>query len=735
MIEGSRRVSVLLAVLAGVGVLAVLAFRPPAPVADAPPGEFAAGRAEQHLRAVAQRPHPIGSADNERVRDYLVDTARGLGAEVAVESDDVVVPWRGVVRVATAHNVVARVRGTDPSVSGGKALLLVAHYDSVPTGPGAADDGAAVAAMLETLRALTTGGVRNDVVFLFTDGEEAGALGAEAYVRRNGVDGIGAVLNWEARGSGGPVWMFQTGADNAPFVSAFGEASSRPIANSFAYEVYRRMPNYSDFTVFQAAGARGLNSAFIEHVRDYHSPYDDVERLDRGSLQHHGETMVGLVRALGDRDLRVGAGDAVYFDLFSRVLVHYPTWLAVLLAAVTVVALASLLVLGVRSGRMRWRGVLAVAGVAVGAVVVAGALSFAAWALVAAVRPGLGFLALSEPHERGWFVAGFCALGLAVLVAAARVVRRWSSAEVVAGVLVVTAVLLVAATAAVPGAGFLFQWTLLLGLPALWTTRLAFLPPLVAAAIFPPLVGTMMVALGMALSAVAVVFAVLAGVLLLPLLTSWGSWWPALGVTAVAVALIAVGAVRFGFAPDEPRPDSLIYLQDTGGASWLSADPAPDAWTSRVLGEDPERVTSTSAYPLVDEPVMRADAPHLDLPAPTATVLDSTDASVRTVTFRVTPTARAWRTRVVLSDRGLRGCRLGSAELPGAALELYGPVGRDVTCDLDPGAPLEVAVADHWAGLPAEAASLVGPRPPDTMPVQSGNRPFDAAIVRAAFRL
>jgi len=733
MIEGVRRVSVLLAVIAGVGVLAVLAFRPPAPVADAPPGEFAAGRAERHLAAIAQRPHPIGSADNERVREYIVDTARGLGAEVAVESDDVVRPWRGV-RVATTHNVVARVRGTEPSVSGGKALLLVAHYDSVPTGPGAADDGAAVAAMLEALRALKTGAVRNDVVFLFTDGEEVGALGAAAYVRRNGVSDVGAVLNWEARGSGGPVWMFQTGADNAPFVSAFGEASSRPIANSFAYEVYRRMPNYSDFTLFEEAGARGLNSAFIEHVGDYHSPYDDLARLDRGSLQHHGETMVGLVRALGDRDLRAGAGDAVYFDLFSRVLVRYPTWLAVALAAVTVIALASSLVLGVRRGRLRWRGVAAMAGVAVGAAVVAGALSFGVWALVAAVRPGLGFLALSEPPERGWFVGGFCVLGFAVLLAAARVVRRWSPAEVVAGVLVLTAVLLVATTVAVPGAGFLFQWALLLGLPALWTTRLAFLPPLVAAAIFPPLVGTMMVALGMPLSAVAVVFAVLAGALLLPLLVPLShSWLPALGVAAVAVALIAVGVVRFGFAPDEPRPDSLIYLQDTGGASWLSADPAPDEWTSRVLGENPERVTLP--YPTLDKPMMRATAPDLHLPAPTATLLASTDATVRTVTFRVTPNARAWRTHVTLSDPGRLACRLGSTDLPGTTLDLYGPSARDITCDLAPGSTLEVAVADQWAGLPAEASTLIGPRPPDTMPVQSGNRAFDAAVVRAEFRL
>ncbi|MFD1151832.1 M20/M25/M40 family metallo-hydrolase [Saccharothrix hoggarensis] len=739
MVDGVRRawVAVVLVAVAAVGVLAVLAFRPPAPVADAPPGEFAAGRAERHLAEIAQRPHPIGSADNQRVRGYIADTARSLGADVVVESGDVVRPWRGVARVATAHNVVARVPGTDPGVSGGKALLLVAHYDSVPTGPGAADDGAAVAAMLETLRALTTTPVRNDVVFLFTDGEEVGTLGAEAYVRRHGVSGIGAVLNWEARGSGGPVWMFQTGPDNAALVSAFGEASSRPIANSLAFEVYRRMPNYSDFTVFLEAGARGLDSAFIEHVRDYHSTYDDLARLDRGSVQHHGETMVGLVRALGDRDLRVADGDAVYFDVFSRVLVRYPVPLAEVLAALTVTALAWLLVRNVRSGRLRPRAVGAVAGVAVGAVLTAGAVSFGVWALVAWARPELAFLALSEPYERGWFVAGFCALGLAVLFTAVRVLRRWTSAEVVAGVLVVTAALLVVATLAAPGTGFLFQWPLLVGLPAVWATRFAALPPLVAAAIYPPLVGTMTVALGLPLVAVAVVFAVLAGVLLLPVLGAL----PRPGTTAtavalVAVALIAVGTARVGFGPTEQRPNSLIYLLDTetGRADWLSADPAPDAWTSRVLGDSPERVTLTDRHPMLDEPLMRADAPALTLPAPTATVLSSTDGDVRTVTLQISPTANAWRTQVTLSDRGVRVCRHNFTELHATTLEFYGPANRKVTCELDPGTPLDVTLTDHWIGLPAEAASLIGPRPPDTMPVQSGNRPYDAALVRAAFR-
>ncbi|MEU5692886.1 M20/M25/M40 family metallo-hydrolase [Actinosynnema sp. NPDC020468] len=738
----SRAVPALLAVVAAVGFVAVQAFRPPAPAgADAPADRFSAERAFAHVEQIARRPHPVGSAENERVRGYVADQARRFGARVELQDGRVAVPRKGVVRIAVAHNVVARVPGTDPS---GKALLVVAHHDSVATGPGASDDGAAVAAMLESLRVLGTRPVRNDVVFLFTDGEEMGLLGAEAFVRANGVDRFGAVLNFEARGSGGPVWMFQTGPGNADLVTAFAGASSRPIANSLAYEVYRRMPNSSDFTVFRDAGATGLDSAFIEHVEDYHSPYDDLAHLDRGSLQHHGETITGLVAALGAADLTAPRGsDAVYFDLFSRVLVHYPTWLGAVLAVLTV--LGYVVVVVVR--RLRVAPLLAVAGIAVGAVAVAAGAAFGVWALIAWARPGLAFLALSEPPERGWFVAGFLALGLATLFAAARLLRRFSHAEVLGGVLGLAAVLLVATTAFAPGVGFLFQWPLLLGLPALWwTTRplLAVLAPLTAAALYPPLVGTLLVALGMPLAAAGVLFALLGGILLAPLLKPLrGNLITSGAIALVAVALLGVGTARFSFDGADRRPDSLIYLLDAekGSADWLSADPATDAWTGKALGANPDRVDLTADYPVLDRPVLRATAPVFTLPAPTVAVSsDTTAGAERAVDFVVRPTGRTWRTQLTLPRAGLRGCQVGAdrldpKSLPGKTsltFEFYGP--GELSCRFDAGPPVTATVVDHWIGLPDEAAAVLGPRPPDAMPVQSGNRPFDATLVRTTLR-
>lgn len=63
-----------------------------------------------------------------------------------------------------------------------------------------------MSAVLEAARALTEGPrLRNDVVFVLTDAEEACLCGAEAFVGQHplAADG-GVVLNLEARGSGGP---------------------------------------------------------------------------------------------------------------------------------------------------------------------------------------------------------------------------------------------------------------------------------------------------------------------------------------------------------------------------------------------------------------------------------------------------------------------------------------------------------------------------------------------------
>src|SRR5919106_2254367 len=102
-----------------------LTGRTPAPLpATAPAGAFSAERAMTHLRAIAQRPRPSGSAEHARVREYLVTALKALGLEPQIQETTGI----GTRNPVVAHvlNVLARLPGRNP---GGPAVLLAAHYD------------------------------------------------------------------------------------------------------------------------------------------------------------------------------------------------------------------------------------------------------------------------------------------------------------------------------------------------------------------------------------------------------------------------------------------------------------------------------------------------------------------------------------------------------------------------------------------------------------------------------
>jgi Zn-dependent M28 family amino/carboxypeptidase len=300
----------------------------------------------QHLRVISRSPRPIGSTEHKLVRDYILKELTALGLTPDIQKTTVGVPGRGNVVVAgTVENIIATLKGT----GAGKAVLIVGHYDSAPTSPGASDDGSAVVAMLETLRALKAGAaLMNDVIFLFTDGEEVGLLGAKAFVDEEpAAKRIGLVLNLEARGYGGPSVMFETSEGNGRLISEFARAVSSPIANSLSYEIYKRLPNDTDFTVFKGAGLEGLNFAYLKGINYYHNRLDSIEQIDEGSLQHQGSYALALARHFGNLDLSsIKENNAVYFNVLSSILIRYDAvWvmpLALLVALLfAVVPLAS----------------------------------------------------------------------------------------------------------------------------------------------------------------------------------------------------------------------------------------------------------------------------------------------------------------------------------------------------------------------------------------------------------
>jgi Peptidase family M28 len=221
--------------------------------------------------------------------------------------------------------------------------MLAAHYDSTKRGPGAGDDAHAVAVLLETLRALRQSApLRNDCIFLVTDGEEDGMLGAALFMREHRWHGEpGVVLNFEARGTGGAATMFETSTPNAWMIRALRRAVPAANATSFAYEVYRRMPNNTDLSVFKQ-GLAGMNFAFIEHPEWYHRPQDDPAHLDLRSVQEQGNYALALAREFGAQDLnQPHSGNAVYFPTLLTPLIVYSTAWVRLLAWLTLFVIAA----------------------------------------------------------------------------------------------------------------------------------------------------------------------------------------------------------------------------------------------------------------------------------------------------------------------------------------------------------------------------------------------------------
>ena len=311
----------------------------------------------KYVRAIAQRPHPMGSRELVRVREYIEGEISNLGITPELESGYTDTADRSSSERGQVTNVLARLTGA----ANESAVMLSAHYDTVSRGPGAADDSAGVAVLLETLRALHSGSkVRKDVIFLFTDGEEKGLWGAKTFTRdASWRDRAGVDLNFEARGTAGPVLMFETSAGNEWLISRLQEAVPWANAQSYSYEVYRRMPNSTDMTVFKRAGLPGLNFAFIEKPANYHTSRDDVADLDMRSLQEQGNYALSLARVFaGESKARENkSGDATYFSTRITPLIYYPASWALPIACCLSACLAGIWWLSWKARRSLWLGV------------------------------------------------------------------------------------------------------------------------------------------------------------------------------------------------------------------------------------------------------------------------------------------------------------------------------------------------------------------------------------------
>lgn len=372
----SKGLGTLVVLLAAV-VLAIMATTPPMPQGpQTPPTEFAVARAMPDVVAIAREPHITGTPENARVRDYIAARMQALGMEVSTSTG--VVGERGTAKrnrwtgradpPATLTNVIGVLPGRNRSLP---AVLLMSHHDTVWGSPGAADDTAGIAVSLEVARAIKAGGgAERDLVVLVTDAEELGLEGAKQFFAEHPLRSrVGAVINMEARGGGGRTTLFQTSGDNGNAVALFADVAGRPGGSSLAAYIYSVLPNDTDLTPVLAGPYTAYNFAFIGRSGLYHSPLATPARLDQGAVQDMGAQVLELSRALlNAQAMPAPAPDAVFFDLFGRIMLTYPAWAGWIMLIVATGALGltaraqpDLRALGGGAGRMV--GLLLVAAV------------------------------------------------------------------------------------------------------------------------------------------------------------------------------------------------------------------------------------------------------------------------------------------------------------------------------------------------------------------------------------
>ena len=715
-----------LLVLCVISILRVA--RPPRAVpATAPDSAFSAERAMRHVEQIAQRPHPMGTADHDRVRDYIIGSISALGLRAEIqEATAIGTRYREAGHV---QNILTRLPGSEPN---GKAVLIMVHYDGVEAGPAASDDGAGAAALLETLRALRARKqpLAHDVIAVFTDGEEAGLLGAAAFVREHPwAKDVAVVLNFEARGTSGRSFMFETGPGNLDAARVLRSAGDATAGSVFA-TIYRTLPNDTDLSELAVLGLPALNFAFADGVERYHTSRDDIAHLDPGSLQHHGSQMLAVARTFSNEPLpRPRTGDGVFFDLPIVGLVVYPQGLELPLAILALVLVGTLVV---RDRKGVGTGVIAV----LAAVALSGAVGWVA-----------GRMLRGPAIWSGLYATAIALLALSVTATCYAVARRWASCRGLhVGALIVWVVLALVLSIRVPGVSYLFAWPLLFAAGAAFLTRGREVADWLAAAVtllilagFVYGVSVVMLGVtGIGAIALCVVTSLIAFLLALQLeLIAGDARWSAAPLLAAAgVMFVVIAALTVHPSADHPLRSALVYAENVDASdAWLGTiGSSTNPWTRAAIGQhSPGPLPAWSARLSDAGRFTGRKVQRVPLGGPDATLVgDTLIDGTRRVVLRIN--APVGTTGLLMRARGARvltssidgrdvdttryrrrtrdwGMQYWAIPESGAIVALSIPAGSHIDFDL----------AARRPGIPTIPGVSIPPRPAYVVPSQTGD--------------
>jgi hypothetical protein len=679
-----------------------------------------------HLQTIADGSRSSGSARHQQARDYLLAQLRSAGAQAEVQRAVALSADARVV--ARVENVVARIPGAAPS----QAVLFVAHYDSVSAGPGCGDDAAAVAVMLDAAHeASASTRLKNDVIFLFTDGEELGVLGSQAFVDQHPWMGdVGVVFNFDAGGVSGPNALWETQRGNGWLVREYARAVPFAVASSWTAD-----KSYgTDFAGFRKFGVAGLSFGFVGgQFVHYHRATDSLANLDEDTLRHTRQTVVRLVRHFGNLPLPKDATpDAVFVSILGTVISYAPTtaWLLLIL---TSAAFAAVVTLARRRGTVSLKSTAKALGLVLAAMVVAALVTVACWQIVRALHPLYYANYPNESYSAGYYHWAF-ALGSVALGLVGFSLIRCRLGE--SALLLASAALWVGlswlTTSVQMGASYIAVWPALACCAAISVralvphegVRSALLLVLAAPAVLVvlPFAHTLLTAAGLEAGFVVSALNVLLLSALIPqLLDVLGSRTrgAAVALVVAGVALIGAGSAASRFTERQPECNSVEYVfdQPSGTALWRTTLPPRrrSAWLAQLLGDD----AALESPSLGDRPRYFAPAPPLFRPVIAVRLLaDGVDAGTglrtRTLAVQGLPAGNATLT---IESPALEGATIWGRNVPAkrGRLEVtaFGPAGDpvEVTVRTTHSAAIAVRVETR-APLQAFPEVLLPARPP-----------------------
>jgi hypothetical protein len=618
--------------------------------------EFSAERALEYLKVVAAEPHSAGTVAHSKVRDYILDFCKQQGLETELQTATGIQVWDNFARTGRAQNILARLKGTSSS----KTILVMSHYDSQPNTPGASDDGAGVVAMMETMRMLKNGPpLKNDILFLFSDLEESALQGAEAFVSQYpNLKEIGLLLNFESRGNAGVSFTFEVSKNNRWMMEQYITAIGNSFANSIGYEIYKVMPNDSDFSMFRETGIQGFNTAFIDGFSYYHSMADNVENIDLRSLQNHGNVLSKSLKHFGNIPLDVAAPneDAIFFNPIANWLVLYPLSWDYAFIALAIILFAIVLILGIKKRRASIKQTAAGIGLFLGFLITSLAFVWLMEKVVLFVYPFYKNFDGFNSYNASYYLIAIVGLTLfSFSIWYSKAVSRSLFESYFLGGIFVLILIMIVLKIAFPTGAYVLHYPIIFALgfylvlllleinhenkPVVYgiTQALSLIPAL---SLWVPVIYMLFITFSHSMPFAAVVFSAFAIPLLIPslrLVQALHRWT----LVAISISLVVIGFTlghfHSGYSKREPLQTFLTYIidADKNEASWISEQRIPDAWMRQFIKS--EKMEVVELYPNVNRTMWRADAPIISTGIGNVKIVkDTLNGDTRNVALQIT---------------------------------------------------------------------------------------------------